>query len=1131
MNANITPIYTANKLLQLESYSKADFNKLSIIWDENPENGKLGYFKAFSNSGDLWVYINNFPPDKRTFHEVIFNKDPQRIRFDIDVKDEKKVFIDNYDISKLGINSNISNHNAIIQYIRDIIYEKFIDCYGKYIKEDLPGKVLDKSYKDSIMMITESHNEDKYSYHIIITKHKLKNSAEVSLFVDKVIKILEEKDKNLADLIDRQIYNGHTKNFRLLTCCKANDTSRIKTISKTNMNIVKNLDKGMIQSSYDRDHIIDFTYCEDVEMICKSDNTSSIITKVQEEHCKKVLAKKFPDYKYSSTKSNILIYTRKYPSKCKICCRHHTQENAYGWINNNILWWNCRRNTDTSKWLQIEVLEENKFDMFNYLSMIKDEITNTNCEELDPLKKYKEKYDFKEYARKEIDKFPTQYDTLYVKAPMKLGKTKSLISHLRTDEIKQNIKSICFISFRRTFTDEFLPKFNGPRGLNKLYKGDLKDYRYIDGNITADANPFVMVQVDSFHRIRSKYDMVILDESESIYDQFSSSKIDQLSMIVTNFSKVIKNAKKVILMDAYMTDITVELTNMIRGEKKSDIKFEINKFKNQGLRSDKGQYNYNIGYDENNFYSKIQKALRLGKKIVFMSNTRDKLKAYEKLISREFPHLNIQSYTALSDREDRKDLEDVNKYWLQYDIIMYSPTITAGISFEESHFDELFCSFSNMSCSVLSCIQMIGRVRDVKDKEITVLLENYYCRCSITKQNIEQDLVDGRNELLSLTFKGSSIIDDDDNEEEDIFKYIPHKDTYYHIWLHNQLGNNISKKFFAKYLIYCIHTTGAKITLYNKLEGNGRELRKEAQKEVVNERYQGIADVPLPTSEEVRNLWAKREITNLTEKEEYSLQKVKIKQDYGIKNNHVLYKYDFIETYFPPAIRYIWGNLNEILVHYETLGEAIEEIAYYESNQIKRFVTELDTRADLNTLIKTVIHQSCKNILEMCGFKHILTNERFYTEVSKEKMKKLLLNRLSFIQKELKRHNLRPAKLSKDKKSKELHIDEQYFNMKLDGINRILKKIYGVEIVCDNDIFKIDHKFNFLIVDSYLAMNYISDDRPYIWYKGFKKPKDIHIKKYKHEGLIENENDNEDYSIVNNFDFDRTYDTSDNESI
>ena len=53
---------------------------------------------------------------------------------------------------------------------------------------------------------------------------------------------------------------------------------------------------------------------------------------------------------------------------------------------------------------------------------------------------------------------------------------------------------------------------------------------------------------------------------------------------------------------------------------------------------------------------------------------------------------------------------------------------------------------------------MIGRVRDVRDKEITVLLENHYCRCSITKQNIEQDLVDGRNELLSLTFKGELLI-------------------------------------------------------------------------------------------------------------------------------------------------------------------------------------------------------------------------------------------------------------------------------------------------------------------------------------------------------------------------------------
>src|SRR6185437_1924941 len=50
---------------------------------------------------------------------------------------------------------------------------------------------------------------------------------------------------------------------------------------------------------------------------------------------------------------------------------------------------------------------------------------------------------------------------------------------------------------------------------------------------------------------------------------------------------------------------------------------------------------------------------------------------------------------------------------MSVDILAYSPMLTAGVSFEQVHFDTLFAYFSDKSCSYNQCIQMMGRVRQL----------------------------------------------------------------------------------------------------------------------------------------------------------------------------------------------------------------------------------------------------------------------------------------------------------------------------------------------------------------------------------------------------------------------------------
>lgn len=55
---------------------------------------------------------------------------------------------------------------------------------------------------------------------------------------------------------------------------------------------------------------------------------------------------------------------------------------------------------------------------------------------------------------------------------------------------------------------------------------------------------------------------------------------------------------------------------------------------------------------------------------------------------------NVQLFTQDTNEKQRiEDLKDVQKAWTRYDALIYSPTISAGISFERKHYHRMFAYF------------------------------------------------------------------------------------------------------------------------------------------------------------------------------------------------------------------------------------------------------------------------------------------------------------------------------------------------------------------------------------------------------------------------------------------------------
>ena len=127
---------------------------------------------------------------------------------------------------------------------------------------------------------------------------------------------------------------------------------------------------------------------------------------------------------------------------------------------------------------------------------------------------------------------------------------------------------------------------------------------------------------------------------------------------------------------------------------------------------------FEIIEDQNNFMNEIYNELDIKNKIVICSQSKRDVENIVKILREKYEDIDIYSYTSLN--SDADQLKNVNKYWAQADVLIYSPVIESGINYDNQHFNRLFGLFSNMSSSQRAFLQMINRVRKIQNPKITM---------------------------------------------------------------------------------------------------------------------------------------------------------------------------------------------------------------------------------------------------------------------------------------------------------------------------------------------------------------------------------------------------------------------------
>lgn len=113
-----------------------------------------------------------------------------------------------------------------------------------------------------------------------------------------------------------------------------------------------------------------------------------------------------------------------------------------------------------------------------------------------------------------LDKNGNEIETYFIRAPMKLGKTKQVIDYInKYVDVKQRV---IIVSFWKTFTENMYERYN-----RELKDFNFKKYWNIQGQIK---NQNVIIQYESLHWLESDNpDLLILDEIESIFEQIKGS--------------------------------------------------------------------------------------------------------------------------------------------------------------------------------------------------------------------------------------------------------------------------------------------------------------------------------------------------------------------------------------------------------------------------------------------------------------------------------------------------------------------------------------------------------------------------------------------------------------------------------
>jgi hypothetical protein len=312
---------------------------------------------------------------------------------------------------------------------------------------------------------------------------------------------------------------------------------------------------------------------------------------------------------------------------------------------------------------------------------------------------------------------------------------------------------------------------------------------------------------------QKKYDIIIIDEIYSVLESFSSPLMrDKKNEVMIIFEKYLREAKRVYCLDAHLDNgLVIKPLHCLRNPDK----FVYHKNPNAHDYSD-----YKIYYDEYNnaesssyqdFEKRMIHDVEVGKKIAVMCSSKNMSDKFAELFRDLFPNKRVNLYNSDTDgKVKRDDFSDTMKSWGngEVKVIIYSPTVSAGISYNDISSDgvhKLYCFVAGgrLLPSFNTTRQMFFRVRQLLDKEIYCLMSKKLveeiCEEKDIENHLQRNLIDLKTYTLDPFLKIIGIDDDFkpifDTESWGYKLWLETKRETYHYGSVEKIKQGIQKEF------------------------------------------------------------------------------------------------------------------------------------------------------------------------------------------------------------------------------------------------------------------------------------------------------------------------------------------------
>ena len=403
-------------------------------------------------------------------------------------------------------------------------------------------------------------------------------------------------------------------------------------------------------------------------------------------------------------------------------------------------------------------------------------------------------YEFIKYNEPHVKEYPLEASVIVEKSPMGSGKTFQIKRYM--DKYKP--KRCLYLSPRIVFANNI--------------EGEFKEYGFINYkedtfNSKCDR---VICSIESIHRLNDQvYDLVIMDESETILNTFTSPTLKQVKNSIESFQMIIKNSGKIICMDAFTTSRTTNFINNIMPSSRKKL-LRINEFKPVHRTA----YELSSGKA---LIRKIKEKLQLGKKCVVatasnsycqsvLENLSEFLNEYKKT---------YKFYEANTSDIDKKDVLNCRDAWSNIDLLLYTPTITVGVNYDISDvFDYLFIYGSDLTTTCRDMFQSSMRIRHIKSNTMFyTFYKSHNHDGFLSKDKIEETLKQRKDLLYNQALEWDS------EATKNEIKWL--KDIIVSSIFERNLSGHFYDMMFKQYLkeLNYTHKTISKVKSYDQSKG------------------------------------------------------------------------------------------------------------------------------------------------------------------------------------------------------------------------------------------------------------------------------------------------------------------------